>query len=114
VQSIFETSIRSVSWWRGLQDRYYGKQVIRTFDQLTALNTRLVYLGFEENFSVANLRAILSYVPFFHLESQFQKARFLNHLVLSWMWKDPRVVLSERFRRGYYRVYDVELRAPLG
>jgi hypothetical protein len=73
-----------------------------------------VYLGFEENFSVANLRAIVSYVPFFHLERQFKKVHFLNHLVLSWMWEDPRGVLTEWFRRGYYRVYEVELRTCLG
>jgi hypothetical protein len=114
VQSTFETGTRSESWWRGLQDRYYGKQVIRNIHQLAALKTRLVYLGFEENFSVANLRAIVSYVPFFHLERQFKKVHFLNHLVLSWMWEDPRGVLTEWFRRGYYRVYEVELRTCLG
>jgi hypothetical protein len=111
VQSVFED--RSAAWWRQMQDQYYGKHVIRSVDELAALDTQLVYLGFEENFSVANLRAIVSYVPFFHLESQFQKVHFINHLALSWMWQDPNVILTERFQAGYYRVYDVKLRARL-
>jgi hypothetical protein len=112
VQSVFED--RSAAWWRKMQDQYYGKHVIRSVEELTALDTQLVYLGFEENFSVANLRATVSYVPFFDLKRQFQKVRFIDHLALSWMWDDPNVILTERFRRGYYRVYDVKLRARVG
>ena len=112
VQSVFED--RSAAWWRKMQDQYYGKHVIRSVEELTALATQLVYLGFEENFSVANLRATVSYVPFFDLKRQFQKVRFIDHLALSWMWDDPNVILTERFRRGYYRVYDVKLRARVG
>jgi hypothetical protein len=110
VQSVFE-DYRSAVWWRQMQDRYYGKQVIRSMDELTTFGSKLVYLGYDENFSVANLRTVVSFVPFLGLERQFQKARFINHLAMSWMWEDPNVILTERFRRGYYRVYDVKLRA---
>lgn len=107
VQSVFEN--RNAAWWRQLQDRYYGKRIIRSVGELAALDTNLVYLGFEENFSVANLRTIVSYVPFLGLERQFQKAQFIDHLALSWMWESSDVRLTERFRRGYYQVYGVEL-----
>ncbi len=109
VQTIFPDA-PGPAWWRRQQDRYYGNQVIRSIEELAALDTNLVYLGFEENFSVANLRTIVSYVPVLGLERQFQKAQFINHLVLSWMWDNPNVMLTERFRRGYYQVYDVKLR----
>jgi hypothetical protein len=109
VQSVFEEH-RDAEWWRQLEDRYYGKRVIRSIDGLTTLDAKLVYLGFEENFSVANLRTIISFVPVLGLERHFQQARFLNHLALSWMWRSPDVILTERFRVGHYRVFDVELR----
>ena len=109
VQSVFEGH-RDAEWWRRLEDDYYGKRVIRSVDGLTTLDANLVYLGFEENFSVANLRAITSFVPVLGRERHFRQSRFLNHLTLSWLWQNPQVILTERFQVGHYQVFDVELR----
>jgi hypothetical protein len=109
VQSVFEGP-HDDDWWRGLQDEYYGKRVIRSVRELAGLDAKLVYLGFEENFSVANLENLTSFVPILGLDRHFQQAQFLNHLTLSWIWQNPDVVLAERFRVGHYRVFDVALR----
>jgi hypothetical protein len=112
VQSVFPDA-PGAEWWRRLQDRYYRGQVIRSVDELEALSgqgTHLVYLGFNENFAVANLRRIVSHVPLLHLERQFAKTQFIDHLALSWMRFDPAVSLKKRLQRGYYEVYDVGTR----
>jgi hypothetical protein len=95
------------------EDYYYGGRMIRTLDQLVRISsTHLVYLGFEENHSVANLAAIIRTVLGTEAEALFDTmtfSSFSNHLSLSWMWNNPTVVLQERVRYGHYIVYDVEI-----
>jgi hypothetical protein len=109
VQSVFEGP-RDARWWRRLQDEYHGRRIIRSVNGLAALDAKPVYLGFEENFSVANLRTLTSLIPILGLDRHFQQAKFLNHLTLSWIWQNPDVILTERFQVGHYRAFDVELR----
>jgi hypothetical protein len=97
---------------QALEDRYYQGRMIRTVEKLASLNSfsrNLIYLGFEENFSVANLRTIVRAVPLVNLDDQFLKMKFLNHLSLSWMWRHPQVELSEQLRHGHYIAYCVKV-----
>ncbi len=106
---LFEADSPEANEYRAYEDRYYPGRMIRTPEKLVALNTDLVYLGFEENFSVANLRTIIRSLPGISLESQLDKMTFINHLSLSWMWEHPQLVFLEQIRHGHYITYNVEV-----
>jgi hypothetical protein len=89
------------------EQRYYGKRIVRTVDELLALDVPLIYVGFELNFSVANLRRMTLRLPNDPLGKYFEEKKFQNHLALSWMWNDPAIVLSNRTVLGHYIAYDV-------
>jgi hypothetical protein len=92
------------------EDHYYAGRMIRTLEELEGIpNAELVYVGFEENFPVANLRAIACAVPAISLDTLIEKMSFLNHLSLSWMWDHPQLVFSEIVRYGHYVAYDVKI-----
>jgi len=95
--------------YQALEDRYYRGHMIRTVEDLASLKGNLIYLGFEENFSVANLRTIVRALPLVNLDDQFRKMKFLNHMSLSWMWRHPQVELSEQLRHGHYIAYCVKV-----
>ena len=97
-----------------LEDRYYPGRVIRTPGELVTLKAPLVYLGFEENFSVSSLRAITRMVPGINLEKHFSKMNFMNHLTLSWMWDNPKLRFFELVRHGHYVAYAVEVNSEQG
>jgi hypothetical protein len=73
-----------------------------------------VYLGFEENLSVSNLRAISGILPRINLEKRFLKMNFMTHLTLSWMWDNPKLRFFELVGRGHYVAYAVEVNSEQG
>jgi hypothetical protein len=83
--------------------------MIRTLEKLAALDKQLVYLGFEENFSVSNLKVIAEAMPGINLTRQFTKMTFLNHLTLSWMWEHPKLSFIDPLRYGHYVAYTVRV-----
>ena len=107
VKAVYPKRILQPDNLRALEDRFYHGRNIRSLQELTALGKNLVYLGFEENFSVANLRKFARAVPAINLEKQFAKMNFLNQISLSWMWKHPQLKFSEKVRHGHYVAYVV-------
>ena len=89
---------------------YYPNRVITDLAQLKSIDADLVYLGYHENFAVANLRHIVSMLPIPILSKQFEKMTFQDHLTLSWMWDNPDLIFGDPLREGHYLAYPVRIR----
>ena len=101
-------------WWRG-QELFFAGRILRTVDQLRAIDKQLVYVGFPEAMPVANLRRLASLLPNTIGEPLTRKLDSLGiweQLSLSWMWDDPDLSLELMDQVGNYHVYQVSLPEP--
>jgi len=97
-----------LAWIHRNEDRFYGERMIRSAADLERLDGPLVYFGFEENFSVHQLRRLAGLTRVEALQKQFDKMNFMNHLELSWMWDDRAFRFVEKARHGFYVAYEVK------
>lgn len=99
--------------WADFQKQFYGQRAIQNIDQLRALDTNLVYLGFEESFPIANLRALIQKFPLSRLRTSIgQKMDIVadqKHFEESWMWDNPRIKFTKLARHGHYVAMRVEI-----
>jgi Dolichyl-phosphate-mannose-protein mannosyltransferase len=102
VQTVFKRPPNNLS--------YYPGRVITNLAELRSIDAELVYLGFHENFAVANLRRIVEVIPLPILAKQFDKRTFQDHLTLSWMWGNRDLLFEEPLREGHYLAYPVRVR----
>jgi len=93
---------------RTTQERYYPDRLVLNPKQMDRLGGRTpVLFGFRENFAVANLRKIFSYIPGDSLESALKDISLYDHLTTSWLWDNPAYELKEVARVGHYRAFEV-------
>ena len=108
---------RDSATWPGRQRTYFGPHAVQTFEELTALGNDVVYLGTDSDLNVTDFRALLARVPVPALrraaDDLLAAMHPFNPFVLSWMWNDPRVRLTEEARIGHYRAMRVTRSAAL-
>ncbi len=93
---------------RTSQERYYPQRLVLNPTQMDRLGGRApVLFGFRENFAVANLRGIFSYVPGDILETALRELSLYDHLATSWLWDHPGYELDEMVCVGHYTAYEV-------
>lgn len=98
--------------WSSGQDLFFAGRMLRTVDQLRAIDKRLVYVGFPEAMPVANLRRLASLLPNTIGEPLIRKLDSLGtwkQLSLSWMWDEPDLSLELMDQVGNYHIYQVTL-----
>jgi Dolichyl-phosphate-mannose-protein mannosyltransferase len=101
----------------GSQNRFYGARALHTIEQVRALHTDLVYLGYESTFPVANLRALARQVPLARVQRIIDAKlhRIVstpNRMEQSWLWSHPSVTFQELARQGHYIAMRVVLQPP--
>ncbi|MFL5471442.1 MAG: glycosyltransferase family 39 protein [Gemmatimonadales bacterium] len=89
-------------WWAGA-DRYVGSR-----ERLAAEPRPWEYIGWTYNPADVALLRILARLGF-HPPSG---AKLHNHLIGSWIWSDPTLILRLLMRSGQYDVYQVGTRTP--
>jgi hypothetical protein len=99
------------------QQRFYGFRALHTIEQVRALDTELVYLGYESTFPVANLRTLARQVPLERLQ-RIVDAKIhrivstTDRMAQSWLWYHPSVTFQEIARQGHYIAMRVVLQPP--
>lgn len=97
---------------RSSQERYYPDRLVLNPGQMDRLEGRTpVLFGFHENFAIANLRAIFTYVPGDSLDRALDDLFLYDHLTTAWLWNNPAYELNEVVRVGHYRAFEVR---PVG
>jgi 4-amino-4-deoxy-L-arabinose transferase-like glycosyltransferase len=79
--------------------------------ELEKIEGELVFVGFGENFMVANARRGLDFLPYIDSERLLPRDRFLDHFATSWMWGHPGIEFTPLAASGPYRAYTVTLHA---
>jgi hypothetical protein len=79
--------------------------------ELEKIEGELVFVGFGENFMVANARRGLEFLPYIDSERLLPRDRFLDHFATSWMWGHPGIEFTPLVASGPYRAYTVTLHA---
>lgn len=105
---------RNAQWWSEFERRAYGPRAVQSLDELLALDqSDWVYLGFDENFPIANLRETLDKFAWQSLSrwlnEKLDSMDPLNHLTTSWMWCHPALTFTELARSGHYFAFRVKL-----
>jgi len=100
--------------WSSGQELFFAGRILRSIDQLRAIDKQLVYVGFPEAMPVANLRRLASLLPNTIGEPLTRKLDSLGtweQLSLSWMWDEPDLSFELMDEVGNYHVYQVILPA---
>jgi hypothetical protein len=104
---------RDPAAWPGFQRRHFGARALQSAEEAAAVGARMVYVGPESDLSVADLGALVQSVPSARLraagESFIRRMDPFNPLVLSWMWRDPRIRLTDDLHHGHYAAMGVEI-----
>ncbi len=97
---------------RSSQERYYPDRLMLNPGQMVdRLGGRTpVLFGFHENFAIANLRTIFSYVPGDRLDRALNQIFLYDHLTTSWLWGNPDYELEEVVHEGHYRAFEVRVK----
>lgn len=103
---------RNAQWWSEFERRAYGPRAVQSLDELLALDqSDSVYLGFDENFPIANLRETLDKFAWQSLSrwlnEKLDSMDPLNHLTTSWMWCHPALTFTELARSGHYFAFRI-------
>jgi hypothetical protein len=100
---------------RSSQERYYPDRIVLDKDQMRRLGGKTpVLFGFHENFAVANLRVMVSYVPGGVLSGAIDRMEFYDHLTTGWLWGDGDYDLVEVAREGHYWAFEVVAKGGSG
>jgi hypothetical protein len=94
------------------RQRHFAGHLLRDLDQLRAIDTPLVYVGFAEAMPIANLRRLAGWLPRTIGETllrQLDALDTLEHLTLSWMWDAPELSFAPLDQEGNYLAYRVTL-----
>lgn len=95
-------------WTADEQRRFFGARLVENASELAPLRRPLVYMGFEENLSVANLRQLITLVPSEQLRNTVSKMIAAKvdetHLQSSWLWsqlepQEPDMII------GHYKAF---------
>ena len=85
-----------------------GDYLVQSPEDLKGLGDRtLIYFGFDENFSIANLRALFRLLNLNGVLDKFGKIDHKSHLSMSWLWDNPKYPRKELFKIGHYSVFQI-------
>ena len=88
------------------QKRHYGARAVISLAELRRLPEPVIYLGFDESMSVANLRRMVRAVPLRSFaewaDARIAKLSNERHFAASWMYDHPRIRLAVIGRRSHY------------
>ncbi|MCG6892161.1 MAG: hypothetical protein LJE65_01010 [Desulfobacteraceae bacterium] len=86
---------------------YYGSRLLRTKDEIMALQKPIIYLGFKENHTAYNLMKIADAMGMDNVVRRIRSVGLLDHLTTSWMWDSPHFSFKPLFRVDHYNVLEV-------
>ena len=93
----------SATW----QKQHYGARAVTSLAELRQLSEPVVYLGFDENMPIANLRRIVHAMPFkglkVWLDATIAQLSNVSHFEASWMYRHPLILLTPVGRQSHYR-----------
>jgi 4-amino-4-deoxy-L-arabinose transferase-like glycosyltransferase len=97
----------SVEYQREVE--HYRGGFAPSMKELEKIEGELIFVGFGENFMVANARRGLDFLPFIDSERLLPRGRFFDHFATSWMWGHPGIDFAPLAASGPYRAYTVTL-----
>ncbi|MCS6877801.1 MAG: glycosyltransferase family 39 protein [Geminicoccaceae bacterium] len=93
--------------------RFYGDGILLDFDALARVPRPWIYVGFEANPAIANVRRLVAHLPFAGLRAWafgiVEKVAKRRHFYETWVWREPRIRVVPLFEHGHYRVAELVL-----
>lgn len=86
---------------------YYGARLLRSREEVSAVELPAVYLGFGVNHTAANLLAIADWLHWEKVAARIRGAGLLDHLDTSWMWRSLSYSFEPVARAGHYEAFRV-------